>query len=142
MKRAVVTALFLASVMACGAQAQVVASDNDVAAVDRFGACIHDANAALPAMLVCARAEHRRLDAGLNHIWQEYVLALRQPLQDKVRAAQRKWIEYRDLTCEAERASFLKKPEADVAHGYCLIRQTMAQTQWVKTILEGPRQER
>lgn len=88
--------------------------------------CYDDAHlATLPQQPLnrCALYRYQQADAELNRIWQE--LESSYGAMSQLREAQRVWIQFRDLACEAEADAVLGGSLYPMVHSGCMERQTL-----------------
>ncbi|MCR9067512.1 MAG: DUF1311 domain-containing protein [Rhodobacteraceae bacterium] len=89
-------------------------SDYDVLPQQGLNACVGD--------------DYRAADAELNAVYQRVMGSVWPEMADRIRAAQRLWIPYRDAACEAE-AELMRGGSAEpMLRLSCLARLTRART--------------
>lgn len=80
----------------------------------------------------CLTAAYRQADAELNDTYRRIMAVLRDAEKVKLRSAQRAWISYRDLACEAEAEPYRSGSGAGVARIACLEAATRARTSFLR----------
>lgn len=136
-RRTALAVVAAASLLTLSFAMPVGAEEEPAVIPDRLTRCMEDAGGVTSRMQECIGAEYKRVDAALNHYWQERVLTLDPPLLEATKKAQRQWLAYRDATCAAERATMAGGTLASVAQGHCMIRLTMQQQDWLKRMVES-----
>lgn len=98
MRQALFAAGMAAALIAAPATAQI--SDQQITArtSPEYGRCI-DRDSSTAGMRECAAAEYEIQDRALNARYQALMRELNPRQQEKLRAAQRAWIAYRDARC-------------------------------------------
>lgn len=103
-----------------------------------FDACMASGEAAegvTYAMAECLEAELLVQDQALNGAYKATISALEEDQRDRLRAAQRAWVQYRDLKCASEASS---GGTADRLNGPgCLIGATMERTAELVEFADG-----
>ena len=98
-----------------------------------YRACIKEAGESDASMTECAHDELDREDKRLNA---SYVTVMKEAdvkLKDAIRASQKAWISYRDLTCDvlmADGAGTLER----LMHAECEARMTAERADWLGSI--------
>jgi uncharacterized protein YecT (DUF1311 family) len=80
----------------------------------------------------CMAAAYRQADAELNDTYRQIMAVLRDAEKVKLRSAQRAWISYRDLACEAEAEPFRGRSGGGIARTACLEAATRARTSFLR----------
>ncbi len=75
-------------------------------------------------MNACATQEFQAADRKLNQVYQQLQPKLNSKQQQRLTAAQRSWIEFRDESCDYERGQFEGGTLAASTYGYCRARVT------------------
>jgi len=94
----------------------------------------------------CAYEDYQAADAELNDVYKKAVAALKemdsyQEPKDQIgvktlKEAQRAWITYRDLACEAEAFTFFGGTAAPMVHSGCMAAITRARTEDLRRIAD------
>lgn len=86
--------------------------------------------------LACATAEWRAADAELKRVYQEAVATLDEPRRERLRAAQRAWIAYRDASADFEALLFEGGSLAPVIRASELADRTRQRVDELRRVLE------
>jgi uncharacterized protein YecT (DUF1311 family) len=84
----------------------------------------------------CAIKEYKAADAELNRVYKEVIAALRPEMQEKLRAAQRAWITYRDANCDCAAFEYTGGSIYPLMYYSCLRDMTITRTQKIRQLLE------
>lgn len=76
----------------------------------------------------CAARDYAQWDARLNAVYQQVMATSDAARRERIRAAQRAWIPYRDLTCDMEAADAFGGTIAPLVQFSCLSRLTERRT--------------
>ena len=76
----------------------------------------------------CAFDEYKKADAELNHVYQQLLPKLEAAHQEKLKAAQRAWVTFRDADCEYEAFAFEGGSMQPLIRYSCLETATKART--------------
>jgi uncharacterized protein YecT (DUF1311 family) len=88
------------------------------------------------AMNACAQAEYKKAGAELNRVYQQLLAKLEFAHQEKLKAAQRAWLPFRDAHCEAEAFTFEGGSMQPMMRGHCLAAETQARTKQLQAMLK------
>jgi uncharacterized protein YecT (DUF1311 family) len=81
---------------------------------------------------VCFSEAYNEADGELNRVYRQIMSVLNQREQSSLRAAQRAWLNYRDLACEAEAEPYRGRSGEGQARLACLEAATKARIEFVK----------
>lgn len=81
---------------------------------------------------ICLSDAYRQADAQLNSTYRRIMSVLNEQEKVALRNAQRAWITYRDLACEAQSQPYRGKSGESIARLECLEAVTRAQTGFMK----------
>lgn len=100
-----------------------------------YGSCLDRAGGVTMEMVGCVGEEMKGQDARLNAAYHALLKGLPPDRQEKVRAAQRKWIEYRQLNCESRIGSDTGSL-ATVEANECVLRMTVERSAELEQMAE------
>jgi len=72
----------------------------------------------------CAGDEFQKADARLNRIYANLLKQMKGPAVEKLKAAERVWIQYRDLHCEAARYEYEGGSMSPMVFAQCMATTT------------------
>ena len=75
-------------------------------------------------MNICSSQEFKAADTKLNQLYQQLRPKLNSKQQQRLTAAQRSWVKFRDETCDYEAGKFEGGTLAAPTYGYCRARVT------------------
>ncbi|MEG4801811.1 lysozyme inhibitor LprI family protein [Microcoleus sp. ARI1-B5] len=75
-------------------------------------------------MNMCSSQEFKAADTKLNQLYQQLLPKLNSKQQQRLTAAQRSWVKFRDETCDYEAGKFEGGTLAAPTYGYCRARVT------------------
>lgn len=84
----------------------------------------------------CAFEEYKKADAELNRVYQQLLPKLEAAHQEKLKAAQRAWITFRDADCEYEAFAFEGGSMQPLIRYSCLETATKARTAQLRGFLK------
>ena len=88
------------------------------------------------AMNQCAIDEYKKADAELNRVYQQLLPKLEATHQEKLKAAQRAWISFRDADCEYEAFAFEGGSMQPLIRYSCLEAATKTRTNQLRGFLK------
>jgi uncharacterized protein YecT (DUF1311 family) len=83
-----------------------------------------DASATQSDLNQCAGDDFQKADARLNRIYANLVKQMEGPAVQKLKAAERAWIQYRDLHCEAARYEYEGGSMSPMVFAQCMATTT------------------
>jgi uncharacterized protein YecT (DUF1311 family) len=81
----------------------------------------------------CFGSASKEADHKLNQVYSQVLSVLRPDDQQKLRAAQRSWLQFRDATCTAEKSLYAGGTAASTAYLACLEEITRQRTADLQT---------
>lgn len=84
----------------------------------------------------CAIKEYEKADGELNRVYREVMAALRPEIQEKLKAAQRAWIAYRDAHCDCASFDYSGGSIYPLVYYNCLRDLTMARITEIQQLLQ------
>lgn len=84
----------------------------------------------------CAAEAYKKADAALNRVYQQLLAKLESAHQEKLKAAQRAWLPFRDAHCECEAFTYEGGSMQPMMRGHCLAAETKARTQQLQAMLK------
>lgn len=88
------------------------------------------------AMNICAEDEYKKADAELNRVYRQLLPKLEAAHQEKLKAAQRAWLAFRDAHCECEAFAFDGGSMQPLMRFSCLDGETHTRTQQLQAFLK------
>lgn len=88
-----------------------------------------------------AARSYKRADRELNSAYKDVMKLLSKEKQDKLRAAQRNWIKYRDSSCEREASDYKDGSMYPLIYTNCLEEKTRERTQYFWEMLDAMTEE-
>lgn len=87
-------------------------------------------------MNICASQEFKAADTKLNQLYQQLLPKLNSKQKQRLTAAQRTWVKFRDETCDYEAGKFEGGTLAAPTYGYCKARVTQQRVKDLEGYLE------
>lgn len=97
--------------------------------------CSDPASLSQMALTQCAAQDQAFWDGLLNNAYQQVIAQVNEATEENLRAAQRAWITYRDLTCQMEAARYAGGSIAPMIMQNCLARLTERRARDLETYL-------
>jgi len=88
-------------------------------------------------MNACAANEYQRDDAKLNEYYKELAEKLGPSEKERLKAAQRAWIKFRDLQCEFEASRYEGGSIQPLVRSSCLAQVTKQRNEDLRRMIEG-----
>lgn len=112
------------------------AADENAAIADRysagFNACMEAAEGVTSAIMDCLGSEIDRQDQRLNQRYAAVMAALPPAQKTELRASERKWINYRDATCDHKSSPERGGTLAGVIYANCILDETIKRTLYLE----------
>lgn len=88
-----------------------------------------------------AARSYKRADRELNSTYKQVMSLLSKYEQDKLRAAQRNWIKFRDSSCESESSGYRGGSMYPLVYTNCLEEKTRERTRYLEEMLDAMTEE-